>query len=180
MEKKLLIGLSLVLAVGFISWSILVDNAQKSELEKFTAQLQESTKRVLSARHAKSNLDQMKTKYQTEKQNLAREQDRFISKDELFDVAKKLKSFAGDYNLKLMDFAPVLDSYFSDMNTGKIITLPINIALHGNYLDIGKFVEDWPELPFYLIADEIEFKRVKENQNLLRADIKVKLYAWNE
>jgi len=180
MEKKLFIGLAVFLAAGFLLWSILLDSPQEAELEKISAQLDESTRKVQIARHAKSNLNRMRSRYQTEKQLLAREQDRFINKDELSKVATKLKSFAGSFNLKLMDFAPVLDTYFSDMNTGRIITLPINVALHGNYLQIGKFVEDWPQLPFYLIADEIEVKRVEANQNLLRADIKSKLYAWNE
>jgi len=180
MEKKIFIGLAAFLGAGLLLWSLLVDGPLDKELKKIDAQLEESTQKVQSARHAKSNLNRMRSRYQAEKLNLARQQDRFINKDDLSTVASELKTFAGGFNLKLMDFAPVLDTYFSDMNTGRIITLPINVALHGNYINAGKFVESWPKLPFYLIADEIEIKRVEENQNLLRADIKAKLYAWNE
>jgi len=180
MEKKLFIILSSLLAAGFLSWSIFINSGQEADLAKLEKELQVSSRKVQSARHAKSNLDRMRTQYQKEKKNLAEEQDRFINKNELYDAAQQLKQFAAKYNLILMDFAPVLDTYFSDMTTGKIVTLPINIALHGNYLDIGRFIENWPELPFYLIADEIALKRVDEKENTLRVDIKSKLYAWNE
>lgn len=180
MEKRMLIILIIILILGYIGWSIFWDSKQEAKLREVTTELNTSTSKVQAARFAKLNLDQMQKKYAVEKENLSQKQSRFINKNEMSVVAKKLKIFAREYNLKLMDFAPVLDTYFSEMQTGKIVVLPINIALHGKYLDIGKFVEDWPQLPFYLIADEIELVRVVENQTMLRAEIKSKLYAWNE
>lgn len=180
MEKRILIILSAVLFVGFLSWKIFIDNNQARQLKKVNSSLELSLKKVQSARYAKLNLDLIQKRYQIEKKNLAKKQARFIKKDEMSDVASELRRFAERYKLKLMDFAPLLDTYFSEMKSGKIITLPINIAVHGNYLKIGKFIENWPQLPFYLIADEIELNRVEKNHNLLRADIRAKLYAWNE
>lgn len=180
MERKILIALTIILFIGFLSWKIFIDSRQATELREVNSSLELSLKKVQSARYAKFNLNLIQKKYQIEKKNLVQKQARFIKKNEMSDVARELSAFAKKYKLKLMDFAPVLDTYFSEMESRKIVTLPINIAVHGRYMEIGKFVENWPQLPFYLIADEIELARVDEKHNLLRGDIKAKLYAWNE
>lgn len=180
MERKILIALIIFIVVGFLGWKIFIDMGQNTKLKEINSSLELSLRKVQSARYAKLNIDLMQKKYQIEKKNLAKKQARFIKKNDMSQVAKELRIFAEKYDLKLMDFAPLLDTYFSEMKSGRIVTLPINIAIHGRYLQIGKFIENWPQLPFYLIADEIEINRLEKNRNLLRAEIKAKLYAWNE
>lgn len=180
MEKKIFIVLCCILIFGFLGWRIFIDQRQSEYLDKVNNELQEYIEKLSSARNAKMNLEQVRKTFEVEQKNLARAQGRFINKNDLSAVAQNLNKYADTHKIKLMDFAPVLDKYFSEISDAKIITLPINIAVHGRYLDIGKFIEKWSELPFYLIADEISIYRVGPNQNMLRAEIMAKLYAWNE
>jgi len=180
MGKKIFITLSLSLVLIIGGWILFINHSQGQRLAEVNLQLKIISTKVWNARKAKSSLDLMKTKYEEEQKNLIKEQTRFINKNNLSLVAEKLQIFAKKNNLKLMDFAPLLDSYFSEPKQKKIVTLPINIGINGRYLDIGRFLENLPTLPFYLVADEILLKRVSPKQNILRAEIKAKLYAWNE
>ena len=180
MEKKIFIVLCSILIIGFLGWKIFIDQKQNAYLESLNNELQVNSEKLLAARNAKMNLEQVRKKFEAEQKNLAKAQGRFINKNDLSTVAQNLNKTAKSYDIKMMDFAPVLDKYFSDISSAKIIALPINIAFHGSYLSIGKYIENWSELPFYLIADEISIYRVNPNQNLIRAEIIAKLYTWNE
>ena len=96
------------------------------------------------------------------------------------ETAAELQRFAKTYNLKLMDFSPVLETYFAANPEDKIVSLPIEISVHGTYLDAGKFIENWHQLAFYLIPEEIKIERVDADENQLDVTVMASLYTWNE
>ena len=104
----------------------------------------------------------------------------YRNKRELYAVKKRLKKVASNYKLVLLCFSPAIEAYFSSSPEDRIVKLPLEITVNGNYLDIGRFLENWHRLPFYLISEEIELKRVEENGNILGATITASLYTWNE
>ena len=82
--------------------------------------------------------------------------------------------------MRLMDFSPAFDSYFSNSKYDRIIALPIELGVEGKYLDVGRFIENWDQLPFYLVADELSIERTEYDPRVLKAQVKSLLYTWNE
>ncbi len=180
MEKRLFILLSILLGVGFLLWYTIVDRSQQNELQSLNRQLEVLSGKVRKARMAQMNMKIMEKKFEAEKRKLEHVKTRFISRNDLTEVTDTLKVFSKKYHLELMDFAPAFDEYFSDTKEKKISTLPISITVEGSYLRIGRFLENWPKLPFYLVAEEVTLERTEKQSNTLSAQINASLYTWNE
>ena len=180
MERKIFIGLLSLVVVLFVSWYIFIDYANTNELKKINQEMAIIKAKLQNARHAQADYTNIQKKYEEDQKRLIQERTRFVSKNELSDVTHKLKKFAGQYNLKLMDFSPALATYFATDPNDKIVSLPIEISVYGGYLDAGKFMEDWYKLPFYLIPEEINIERVEPEGNELVTTFTASLYTWNE
>jgi len=180
LEKKVFIGITILIFLSYLGWSIMIDSTQQEKLRQVEEQLNDISLKLNRARNAQINLGKIQDKYNQDQKKLAQERTRFVSKNDLSIVTAKLKRFAAAYKLELMDFAPGLDSYFSANPNDKIISLPIDISVNGRYLDIGKFLENWHKLPFYLIAENISIERVEKDSNTLKATVSASLYTWNE
>lgn len=180
MERKIFIALISVLVFGYTCWYILIDYANKSELKTVEQELTVITEKVNHARHAQMDYENIQRKYEADQERLVQERTRFVGRNELSEVTRQLQRFAKTYNLKLMDFSPVLETYFAANPEDKIVSLPIEISVHGTYLDAGKFIENWHQLAFYLIPEEIKIERVDADENQLDVTVMASLYTWNE
>ncbi len=180
MEKKIFLGLTIFIILGYFGWYILVDSVQQDELRQAETQLNAISVKLNKARSAQMNLKSIQKKYEEDQKKLIRERTRFLNKNELSVVTRKLKRFSTKFKIKLLDFSPGLDSYFGVSPEDKIVSLPIDIMVEGYYLNIGKFLEHWNDLPFYMIPNGVELKRAEPDGNILHATISASLYTWNE
>lgn len=180
MERKIFIGIVVVFVASFSLWYTMINYANETKLKKVEQELQVINAKLNHARHAQIDYANVQDKFEKDQERLQRERTRFVSKEELSDVTNQLKTFAQKYNLKLMDFSPELENYFAASPDDKIVALPIDIGVHGAYLDVGKFIENWHALPFYLIPEEIKIERENEKSNVLIASITAALYTWND
>lgn len=180
MERKIFIGLVILFVASFSLWYVMVNYANEKELEKVDQELVVINAKLNSARHAQIDYANIQEKFEEDQKRLQKERTRFVGKGELSDVTYRLKAFAQKYNLKLMDFAPELENYFAASPDDKIVALPIQIGVHGAYMDVGKFIENWHTLPFYLIPEEIKIERENDKSNVLIATVTAALYTWNE
>ncbi len=180
MEKKIFLGLTIFIILGYFGWYLFVDSVQQRELQLAETELNTIAAKLNKARSAQMNLQSIQKKYEEDQKRLIRERTRFLNKNELSIVTKKLKFFSSKYKIKLLDFSPGLDSYFGVSPEEKIVSLPIDIMVEGYYLNIGKFLEHWKDLPFYMIPNGVELKRADPDDNMLHAIISASLYTWNE
>lgn len=180
MERKIFIALVVLLIAGFTSWYVFIYYANVNELKLIEQKLVMTNTKLDNARHAQIDYANVQKRYETDQKRLEEERTRFVGKAELSDVTYRLKDFAKSYKLQLMDFSPVLENYFAASPDDKIVALPIQIGVHGAYMDIGKFVENWHKLPFYLIPEELKIERENPESNVLVANITAALYTWNE
>ncbi len=180
MEKKIFLSLMLLVIVGYAAWYVFVDMRQQDELNKTELKLKAISTKLNKARSAQLNLTSIEKRFEEEQKRLIQERTRFLNKNELSVVTETLKKMASRYKLKLLDFSPGLDSYFGTNPDDKIVALPIDIVVEGYYLDVGKFLEHWQDLPFYMLPNGLELKRANKNENVLHATINGALYTWNE
>lgn len=179
MEKRIFVGLSSVLAVGLLLWYLLIYQAQVSHAETIETEMQTILTKVNNARHAQLNMEEIERKFKQQQNSLNRERTRFIDKKEISSVTVTMNEFSKKYKLKMMDFTSAFDTYFAETEENKIVPLTLVITVHGRYMDIGSFAENWHTLPFYIIAEEIAISRFEEKKNMLEAQITAKLYTWN-
>jgi len=179
-ERNILLVLSMVLIVGFGYWSLFFNARQKEDLVNVNYELEQIMAKVRSAQMARENIALLKKRYDEEQKKLHLERQRFVDKSDLSVVTGQLKQFAAKYHLQLMDFSPAFESYFASSKYNRIIALPIELSVEGKYLDIGRFIEDWDKLPFYLVADELSITRTEYDPNMLKAQVKSLLYTWND
>ena len=179
LKGKFSIFLSVLLLSVIIVWFIFFYYPKSVQIDQLKSQINEMKNNLASASQANVDLENIENKLVDEKSKLEEVNARFVEKEDLASVSKKLGAFAKNYNLKLTDFAPVFEDYFADTSKTVIKSLPLAITVQGAYLDIGRFIESWGNLPFYLEAHEISIQRSKPVSNVLEATISTKLYSWN-
>lgn len=179
LKGKFSIVLSVLLLAVLIVWSIFFYYPKSIKINQVKSRIKEVRNDLASASQATVDIENVEKKLLDEKRKLTAVKAKFVEKDGLASVSKKLGNFAKNYNLKLTDFAPVFDEYFNDTSKTMIKALPLAITVNGTYLDIGRFIENWENLPFYLEAKEVSIQRSAPVSNNLEATISSKLYAWN-
>ena len=180
MRNKFFISVLLLFVLSWSGWYYFFSVHLQTALETTETELNNIIDKVDKANMAKNNYQEMTNKYSEQSALLASVKSKFIHKSEISTVASKLKLFARKYNVELMDFSPAFDKYFEVKTQEKISLLPLELSVRGRYLSIGAFLENWPELPFYLTQDELALWRIEEKQNDLNAEIKASLYIWDE
>ena len=177
-KKRFFIKILVVISLIFI-WYYFIYVPQLNTLSKLETSLLEYGNKVHMAQNAKVNLINIRKRYQIVQNRLEEERAKFVRKKDLGTVTKTLQKLAREYNLKLVDFSPGFRDYFEKQNE-QIIPLPLSITLVGRYLAIGKFIEAWMNLPFYLIPESIILEKLDKNGYDIQAVIEAKLYTWNE
>ncbi|MCD6373967.1 MAG: type 4a pilus biogenesis protein PilO [Caldisericaceae bacterium] len=177
-KRRFFIKLMLVIFLCFM-WYYFIYIPQIDTLAKLETQLMDFNSKVHMAQTAKVNLVNMRNRYQTEQDRLQKEKSKFVRKQDLGKVTKALQELAKKYDLKLVDFSPGFRDYFEKQDE-KIIPLPLSVTLVGRYLSIGRFLEEWENLPFYLIPVSIILEKLDKNGYDIQAVIESKLYTWND
>jgi len=178
-SKRLFLILILILLAGGILWYSFAYVPHATKIQSLNIQLKEAFSRLKSANRAKVDLKNIEVRLQKEKENLEILKKRFVDKKNLTDVTITMKNFAARYNLELVDFAPVLENYFSQDQKKPVLALPLAVTIKGDYVQMGRFIEDWQKLPFFIIPEEIVVEKPDEDSNDLQAVVTGKLYCWN-
>lgn len=179
LSKKFSIFLSVVLLGGLILWYVFLYYPKKVEIDKVKFGITKIQSDLASANQANFDFDNIEAKLAEEEKRLEVVKTRFVEKNDLAKVSKEVKNFASRHELKLTDFAPVFEDYFADTANSEIKGLPLTIIVRGRYLNVGQFIENWKDLPFYLQPTEIAIQRYLPTKNDVEATISSKLYSWN-
>ncbi|MBD3223584.1 MAG: type 4a pilus biogenesis protein PilO [Caldithrix sp.] len=171
-----LIGMLILVIVG---WYLILHRPMQKEINKTQVKIDNLLEKLQKARKAQINLKVAKTRYEQGQQDLRRARERFISKEELSIVTKDLDKHAKKYRLDMANFSPRLSSYFKESSNEKVSTLPVEMEVMGDYLNIGRFIESWEELPFYITHEEISIEYM-EKEKTLKAVILANLYTINK
>lgn len=172
--------LSALLLAILVVWFVFFYYPKRVEIDKIKLDIKEMRHDLATASQANVDIEKIEGKFLQEQKSLEEVRSRFVEKDDLAKVSRKIEEFARGYNLRLTDFAPVFEDYFADTSKGAIKALPLAITVRGRYLDIGKFIENWENLPFYLEPKGIMIQRVTPFTNDLKAIISSQLYSWNK
>lgn len=178
-RREVFITLVVLLFGGLLLWFVFLYQPQKLEAEQLENQLKAVRNKLKNANRANLDIQNVETKLLEEQKGLETIKTRFIEKAELAKVSEKMREVSKQYKLKMTDFAPVLENYFADTISAKISDLPLMITVQGKYLDVGQFIENWKNLPFYITPEEISITRIKSQSNDLETKIMCKIYAWN-
>lgn len=179
LRKKFSYILSVLLIAILVVWFIFFSYPKSIQINKIKLQIKEMQHNLASASQANVDIQKIENKLLEEQKDLEKVRSSFVEKDDLAKVSKKINDFARAYNLRLTDFAPVFEDYFADPSKNVIKALPLAITVRGKYLDIGRFIENWESLPFYLEPKGIQIQRFTPVSNDLKATISTQLYSWN-
>ncbi len=177
--QKWFIILISIFVVSSVAWYLMFYEPLGSEIQKTENKLSALNQQMRNVRQAERKLDHVEQKLEKSKEELSQIKSRFVNRDNLSYVTKKLREMALKYNLEIEDFSPVLDSYFEESGNDRVKALPIALTVIGRYLDIGKYIQNLEQLDFYLIPMEINIDKKVFEKNDLSATITCNLYTWN-
>ncbi|MCB0283674.1 MAG: type 4a pilus biogenesis protein PilO [Calditrichaeota bacterium] len=178
LTRNLFFGLLLIVAVLIGSFYLLIYTPKQNNIDRLKQELNQTVNKFNSAKRAENDLENIRGSLTVEQNNLEKLSTRFIKKNNLSDITMKIRKNTRESNLELIDFTPIFKEYFSDTSTADIKALPFSITVKGRYLEIGRFIDGWENLDFFMIPDEIYLNRMSSSSNLLEANITGHLYAW--
>ena len=172
----------IILLVGFILSTIAYNYGFYIPIEEEQAaiekQLRQTINKFNTASHAKQDLEHIREMLVDEKEVLSNIQSKFIKKSDLSSITFQMRDKTREHRLSLIDFTPVFKYYLADTSKFPVKPLPFSITVSGNFLDIGKFLESWENLDFYIIPDEVHLAKLNSKTNKLEAIIIGRFYAW--
>jgi len=179
-SKQLFLVLIFVFVALVAAFQILIYNPKIDDRDQLKENIKQTASKFKDAKLAEKDLESIHFKLENEQENLEEIKDKFIIKNQLSDISLRMKEITSDYNLKLIDFTPAFQNYFSDTSKAPIKQLPFSITVSGKYLDIGKYLESWNQLEFYIIYKNISIEKKNPKSNIVESDITGLLYAWTK
>lgn len=178
LSRNIFFGLLIFCMAILSSFYVFIYNPKQEKNNQLREQLQATKNNFNSAKRAEKDLKNIQELYEKQKGELQSVKDRFINKNNLSEITRRIRRITAESNLKLVDFTPIFTQYFADTSNSNIKPLPFSISVKGGFLDIGKFIEGWEDKEFHIVPDGIYLDRVNARSNELEANITGYLYAW--
>ncbi len=172
----MLLGFTLAIITGILFYY----NPSGEELAEVEKELSVNTGRFNNASHANRDIANVKMKYEEGLESLKKIERRFIYRKELADITARLQHHARKFDLELIDFTPIFRVYFADTSSSPVKRLPFTLTVSGSYLDIGRFIESWPDMAFFITPGQLYLGKTGKKSNRIEADITGLLYAWGD
>ncbi len=178
--KNLFIALFITFSAATTVAILFYHNPAGEQLREVKKELQRNTARFNNASHANRDIENVRLKYEQSLKSLQDVEKRFIYRRGLGEITTRLKQHAKSFNLELIDFTPIFKVYFSDTSSSRVKKLPFTLTVSGSYLDVGHFIESWPEMEFFITPGQLYLGKKGIKSNLVEADITGLLYAWDD
>ncbi|RMH65716.1 MAG: hypothetical protein D6677_01805 [Calditrichaeota bacterium] len=178
--KRLFFILILFFVLASVAEVVFYYQPSLEKRQQSRQKLSAQKKKYFNASHARKDIDRQRQLYQKHHQKLDSVKQRFINRDALSEITQKIKRQAETYHLELVDFTPIFKVYFADTSTKAVKPLPFSMVLSGHFLDVGKFLDTWPEMSFYITAHQLFMDKAESKSNRVEAEITGMLYAWRE
>ena len=85
----------------------------------------------------------------------------------------KIKTINYDYN-------PESDTFVKDGGKDKYFVCDVNMEVISNYVNLGKFIQDIYQYPYYVRINEIDIKPYQKDKKVLISNIGLRLYAHTQ
>lgn len=157
---------------------VFIYNPKEEEQQNIKQALIETESKFHAATRAVNDLEKINILLAEQQESVNQTNSRFIRNEELSTVTVNIRNVTRVNNLKLVDFTPLFKNYFADTSTAAIKALPFSITVKGRFLDVGKFIDSWENLDFYMVPDEIFVQKPSNRSSEIEANITGRLYAW--
>jgi len=177
-SKKLFIFLVVFFLCALVGATLFFLGPKFEQINSLKSQLNMTTDKFKNATHAKNDVKHVQKILKESEKKLESIKGHFIRRDELRSVTQKLKEQTKKFDLSFDEFTPIFTAYIENKFKGQVKALPFSISVSGNYFKIGKFLDSWQRLPFYMFSDEIYLLKRNRHGDVITANISGRLYAW--
>lgn len=162
------------------AWYFVFYHPIQQEENQVKARIETIAEKLKNAQFAQRDLKAIDQRFAKSKAELEEIKGHIVDRDNLGQVMERLQQASEKFDLEFEDFSPVLESYFQATGNERIKPIPIVVTVKGRYLNIGKFIEYWQKLDFYLKEQEIIIEKLNPKSNDLTANVTCILYTWNK
>jgi Tfp pilus assembly protein PilO len=178
--QRIFLGLMMALLFFSTIWFVFIFQPVKNELNRYDLEVSQLKQDLFRARKVQISLSDLNKQLANSQQELADIKQKFIHRNELSKVAGILHEEAPQYNIKINEFSPQLDSYFENSNQAALKPISIVVNLEGSYKNIGRFLESMDRLNFFFIPQDIVLEKISPNSETISATVVNEIYMWNE
>ena len=174
--KKLIIGLGLLLLLGYFYWFYLFQPAFEKRT-RLSEELENLNRRIVASQQVVGQIEQYKKEVARLKEDLqiilAKLPDQKEIPHLLTSVSEAGRSAGLDFIL-FEPTAPVSQAFYAE--------IPVKITVEGKYNDIAVFFDSVANLPRIANIMDVEIKRGGKDagEDILRADCLIKIYMFLE
>jgi len=174
--KKLIIGLGLLLLLGYFYWFYLFQPAFEKRT-RLSEELENLNRRIVASQQVVGQIEQYKKEVARLKEDLqiilAKLPDQKEIPHLLTSVSEAGRSAGLDFIL-FEPTAPVSQEFYAE--------IPVKITVEGKYNDIAVFFDSVANLPRIANIMDVEIKRGGKDagEDILRADCLIKIYMFLE
>ncbi len=175
--KTLLIAIGLLVLIS-TAWFFLLYNPKVSKISEIKQQTQKLIDRIRSFRVTQDHVDDLETQIAAISKEIAANEARVISKDELPGIVRQIHKTGRKYGV---DFKKIIPDYDSLIEIGRnsndeIYELVMHIQLRATYKQFGLFLEALDKMPFMVSLGEMTMAYSPESFPRLAIEVGMILY----
>lgn len=177
MAKRIFIILLMIWLILISGWYLFIYAPDELQLWQAENEMCNVLTKIEQAVEAGKKIEQVQAVSNNNKIILSNLRNRIVDRSKISKVTTKMRRLADNHNLKLTNFSPLTHDFISSPgDSADVIPAIVLISVQGAYLNIGRYIESWEKLPFYIIAEEVSIETLNKN---LKAQIRAKLFTWN-
>jgi len=174
--KKLMIGLGLLLLLGYFYWFYLLQPAFEKKA-KLGEDLENINRQIVTSQQVAGQIEQHKKEIAKLEETLQIILAKLPEQKEIPHLLTSVSEAGRDAGLDFVLFepiAPVPKEFYAE--------IPVKITVEGKYNDIAVFFDSVANLPRIANITDVEIKRGKKSarKDILKADCSMKIYMFLE
>jgi Tfp pilus assembly protein PilO len=179
LQRKWLVGGLIILGLIAVIFIVFLYQPKIAARAKIRAEAKELKAKIEELRRLAKESEVLRLKIA----KLEEENKEFVAKiaprSEVLTLAKQLSEEAKKYNIRFLSIRPPgLDTLLTqETKETPLRPIPFEITLQGRYLDIGRFIANLRNFPYFVKVYELEFIGKDEIKPLIEARILVNIFA---
>ncbi len=176
---RLFFLLLIVMATGSFTWYLFYYQPVSYASHEMLETLISYHDKVSRVGKMLENVEELETTLSDEQEAIEGLRNKILPSGELNTVAGHLSAHAVANQVILVDLNSDLNNFASAASDESIQGMLVQFELRGKYIQIGGFMQDLDELPFYLRPTRVLLSKLKSGSEL-KAEVDARIYSWND
>uniref|UniRef100_A0A7C4CBH1 Type 4a pilus biogenesis protein PilO n=1 Tax=candidate division WOR-3 bacterium TaxID=2052148 RepID=A0A7C4CBH1_UNCW3 len=177
-RRVLLIGLAVYILLAVVAWFALYQPRLQARRQA-VAEVSDLKEQIKSTQDRISQMPRLRQQKEDLESSISGMWQRVVPRSEMLLMLRRLAEVAAQRRVRFLEIAPPgLDTLLQEESpTAQVRPIPFLVTSQGRYVDIGRYVENLEEFPYFVRIPDFEIRARDDLRPEVEAKLLVNIYA---